>query len=483
MSTPAMLIINALSLLSRIIAHSSSSGHTPPTLSPLFGPLIFGLGPATLPFHHIYLQYLRATNAMEHVLLAFVRWQDAPSNESAGSFGGGPGSASSLGVPTRLKDWIRGYPAMLPEPATRARSQDRLQPRRGARTVRVVSVRRNVRMPLSKCDWERVAPPTLRLTPRYADSFKKRMDLPPNFHPHAGVASSNASIASSATTSSVGDSQADYFGLGKPAIAGEERFRNPTDLKWGEFEAMPTAPIGGTGTTPATKRRFRLPKDIDFETRLASYSDDELNSLNTTNMRSKLSKHERRRSKDDAWVDILVASHSRRATDQDVDMRRRRPGLGPEMASLEVAQVLAGVVRGPPSPPFDGADSSEADIEPMQVPHRSRMNHRGTTPLADDIYEPTIPECEGQHEAYEEERLHETNIRAPVENEVEPPRRSDVTTESVYSSGGGSASPPASPKPKLDVSAPTTTLRLRTTPHNSKSTNSHPTHLNPNAIT
>jgi hypothetical protein len=27
-------------------------------------------------------------------------------------------------------------------------------------------------------DWERVAPPTLKLTPRYADSFKKGMDLP-----------------------------------------------------------------------------------------------------------------------------------------------------------------------------------------------------------------------------------------------------------------------------------------------------------------
>ena len=35
---------------------------------------------------------------------------------------------------------------MLPEPATRVRNQDRLQPRRGARTVRIVSVRRNVRM-------------------------------------------------------------------------------------------------------------------------------------------------------------------------------------------------------------------------------------------------------------------------------------------------------------------------------------------------
>ena len=35
---------------------------------------------------------------------------------------------------------------MLPERATRSRKHDRLQPRHGARTVRVVSVRRNVRM-------------------------------------------------------------------------------------------------------------------------------------------------------------------------------------------------------------------------------------------------------------------------------------------------------------------------------------------------
>ncbi|KAH8988261.1 hypothetical protein EDB86DRAFT_3065602 [Lactarius hatsudake] len=822
------IIINVLSLLARLTAHSSSSGHTPPTLSPLFGPLVFGLGPAALPFHHTYLQYLRATNAMEHVLLSFVRWQDAPSNESSGSFGGGPGSASSLGVPTRLKDWIRGYPAMLPDPATRSRSQDRPQPRRGARTVRVVSVRRNVRMytpDLIKSaaswasrpagvtghspnvfaqsrDWERVAPPTLRLTPRYADSFKKRMDLPPNFHPHTGVASSNASIASSATVSSVGDSPTDYFGLGKPALAGEERFRNLTDLKWGEFEAMgfggldpaekklqfdltesartsraakratltwtdfsssgfsrtdaplsatlqfssplvnsisswpeqqaditrklkktqkslppfgwDTEPVMGTeavieesfvdvfcdlvygggwmdiereevdrecnwtliefkslpiarstvsgGTDPrtsttvflfeefvpleyrqqlsagvqnkrtlasffspgktkqwkqattlngrpyvvghvprglnsrevefegllrgnnsstkiislgrdgpvkrdapavpppsvlltpvanrtrpedissplfvahreaaplrpstpttpagsATKRRFRLPstltpnsrtsgltpsvaEDIEFETRLASYSDDELNSINT-NMR-KLSKHERRRSKDDAWVDILVASHERRATNQDAEIRR--PGRSTItqrcLASQEVAQVLAGV-RGP-SPPFEG--DSEADIEPMKVPHRSKMNNRGTTPL-DDSYEPTIPESEGQTEVDEEELeeeivlqpsqtqqqqqqsrrlgyfdlhperrpahhqnqdediLHELHIRAPVDNVVEPPRRSDVT-ESVYSSSG--STPPASPKltptiPDLRV-ATTTPTPLRPTP-------------------
>lgn len=258
------IIINVLSLLARLTAHSSSSGHTPPTLSPLFGPLVFGLGPAALPFHHTYLQYLRVTHAMEHVILAFVRWQDAPSSESSGSFGGGPGSAASLGVPTRLKDWIRGYPAMLPEPSTRSRKQERLQPRRGARTVRVVSVRRNVRMytpdlvksaaswasrPPSGVthapnafaqsrDWERVAPSTLRLMPRYTDGYKKRMDLPPNFHPHPGVASSNTSISSSTTLSTLGDGPNDYFGVGKPAVAGEERFRSLTDLKWGEFEAM-----------------------------------------------------------------------------------------------------------------------------------------------------------------------------------------------------------------------------------------------------
>ena len=83
---------------------------------------------------------------MEHVLLALVRWQDAPSNESSGSFGGGPGSAASIGVPMRLKDWIWGYPVIPREPDTRSRKPDMLQPRRRARTMRIVSVTRNVRM-------------------------------------------------------------------------------------------------------------------------------------------------------------------------------------------------------------------------------------------------------------------------------------------------------------------------------------------------
>ena len=68
-------------------------------------PSLFGLGPAVLPLHNTYLEYLRATNAMEHVPLAFVRWQDAPSNELSGSFGGGPGSAAQIldsGLPSHV---------------------------------------------------------------------------------------------------------------------------------------------------------------------------------------------------------------------------------------------------------------------------------------------------------------------------------------------------------------------------------------------
>ncbi len=105
---PPSIIINLLSLLAHLTAHSSSSGHTPPTLSHLFGPLLFGLRPAALPFHITYLKYLCATNAMEHVLLSFVHWQDALSNklsssESSSSFSR-PCSTASLGVPTHLKD-------------------------------------------------------------------------------------------------------------------------------------------------------------------------------------------------------------------------------------------------------------------------------------------------------------------------------------------------------------------------------------------
>jgi len=75
--------------------------------------------------------------------------------------------------------------------------------------------------------------------PRYADSFEKHMDLPPNLHSHMGVAtSSNMLIASSTAVSTLEDSLTDYFSLGKPAVTGEERFRRLTEPMWGEFQVM-----------------------------------------------------------------------------------------------------------------------------------------------------------------------------------------------------------------------------------------------------
>lgn len=251
-----------LSLLIRFTAHSASSGHTPPTLSPLFGPLLFGLGPACLSFHHTYIHYLRAVNAMEHIMLAFIRWQDAPKAPGVRSdintniaFG----SATTLGVPTRLKDWIRGYPSMLPYLNIKEK-QDKPQARRGARTMRVVSVRRNVRMyspDLVKTaaswgssprfgqessrglagskEWERITPSALKLQPRYSEGYKKRMDMPPNFHPYTGPISGTSS-ATSSTSSATSGNEKDKLGLG--IREGEDRFRTLTELKWGEFEAM-----------------------------------------------------------------------------------------------------------------------------------------------------------------------------------------------------------------------------------------------------
>lgn len=253
-------LLTLLSLLTRLTAHSAASGHTPPTLSPLFGPLLFGLGPAALAFHHAYTHYLRAVHATEHILLAFIRWQDTPSPSLSPEVN--PGSAAALGVPTRLKDWIRGYPAMLPGLQIDRQKKDQApQARPGARTVRVLSVRRNVRMyssDLVKTSaswaerpklasigdrdpnsllfntkvWTRIAPPQLKLAPRYSDSYKKRMDLPATFHPDMGVTAQS-------TQMDQGNAGAtDAFGLTPDKPQNSERFRNLADMRWGEFETL-----------------------------------------------------------------------------------------------------------------------------------------------------------------------------------------------------------------------------------------------------
>jgi len=163
-----------------------------------------------------------------------------------------------------------------------------------------------------------------------------------------------------------GSSQSPSSGHARPDIS-PPLFIAPRE----ETTPRPSTPViqtdtqaGIQGTATGNKRRFRLPtglprgphprtsgltpsqaEDVEFETRLASYSDDELNSINANSRKG--TKEERRRSKDDVWVDILVASHSRRAGNQDAEIRR--PGgprprnasrQDPGGASQQVAQAF-----------------------------------------------------------------------------------------------------------------------------------------------
>ncbi|QRV95888.1 hypothetical protein RhiJN_23906 [Ceratobasidium sp. AG-Ba] len=233
---PARPIFTSLfTLLSRLVAYSTASGLTPSTLAGYFGPLIFGLVPASsATFSNTLTTFHRTAHATEHLLLAHIRWDDDVQRRKT------PGTG---GLPSRLKDWIRGYPAMLP----RSGEADLERMRRGARTVRVASVRRNVRLyspdlvqsaatwagegDLSgRAEWLRVVPKHSGLQAKYTDSYRKRLDIsvpapdsrgPSSDNGHGGWLSSETSSLTAPTT---GTEDAKYSSL--------------TDMRWGEFEAL-----------------------------------------------------------------------------------------------------------------------------------------------------------------------------------------------------------------------------------------------------
>ncbi|KAG9074718.1 hypothetical protein FS749_013691 [Ceratobasidium sp. UAMH 11750] len=204
-------------------------------LAGYFGPLIFGLVPAaTSTFSTTLTAFHRAAHATEHMLLSHIRWEDDIQRRKT------PGTG---GLPSRLKDWIRGYPAMLPRLGETA--LDRV--RRGARTVRVASVRRNVRLyspdlvqsaagwagegDLSgRAEWLRVVPKHSGLPARYTDAYRKRLDIPVAAPDSRGPSSDNghggwpSSETSSLTAPVTGVEDAKYSSL--------------TDMRWGEFEAL-----------------------------------------------------------------------------------------------------------------------------------------------------------------------------------------------------------------------------------------------------
>ncbi|KAL5512303.1 hypothetical protein ACEPAG_3295 [Sanghuangporus baumii] len=234
------LILTLFSLFSRLLANSTSSGLTPAALASLFGPLLFGL--PTASFHSAYTAYLRSAHATEHLLLSYVRLQVSEASPSAPP-------------PRRLISWVQGYPATL------APIDSFERPRLGARTRRVASVRRNVRLYsedlVRTCaawakgpegaavrnskEWGRIAPEKRdgsRLDPRYSDTYRKKLDLPPGFHPSTSIVlavpSSPLSTPPLSTTSSSASTRSSLF----DDPVEEAKFRSLTDMKWGEFSMI-----------------------------------------------------------------------------------------------------------------------------------------------------------------------------------------------------------------------------------------------------
>lgn len=118
-------------LLTRFASHSHLSGLTPHALSSLFAPLIFDV-PSSAPAMSAHSTFVRAAAATEHLILAFIRSS------------GGATTKGGLGVadlPARLKEWVRGYPAMVASDNDLARAG----PRRGARVIRCERASRQVR--------------------------------------------------------------------------------------------------------------------------------------------------------------------------------------------------------------------------------------------------------------------------------------------------------------------------------------------------
>ena len=217
---------------------------------------------------------------------------------------------------------------------------------RAGNTTRVIRVDQKNNKPLASPLSKSVSSPSPRqFEPISSPLFTTKSDSPA--HQHEPIQVEHVQMPISIQTPTISFSS--------PIETGEEtptkqrpRFRIPGGL-----------PVGGPAST---RRRSGLPPaeydTIDFETRLASYSDDELNG----GLGRPMTKREKRQSRDDAWVDILVSGSSRRLGTQDAVLKARRSD--PDLAKQEVAQVLAAVI-----PPSDD-EQDEIVMEPVDVPTR-----------------------------------------------------------------------------------------------------------------
>lgn len=108
------LLGTLLELFSSVAAYSASNGMTPRKLASLFSPYVFGLADDQ-PFDATYQEWQRGTDALEHILLAFVRCLLFVAR--AGTDARQPQIRDQKGasgqIPTHLEKFIAGYPRVL----------------------------------------------------------------------------------------------------------------------------------------------------------------------------------------------------------------------------------------------------------------------------------------------------------------------------------------------------------------------------------
>jgi hypothetical protein len=241
-----------------LAANATDSGLTPSTLSGLFGPLLFGLGPHSCPFDVAHAAYVRSSGAMEHLLLAYIRYEQHQHDRLKGGF------------PGRLKDWIKGYPGMI----VSDRELDQGLPRRGVKVKRLEKIRRNVRAysrDLSSTGqvwehelrqhggirweaWEAVLPPPVksktpgpRVTeqphqPRLTEKHRRRLFLATNIIPLPVSSSAVAELDRNHIPRSVSNSSRLSHLTDSPSrnslVDKRETYGSLADKSWSEFEGF-----------------------------------------------------------------------------------------------------------------------------------------------------------------------------------------------------------------------------------------------------
>ncbi|PKI83757.1 hypothetical protein MVES_002375 [Malassezia vespertilionis] len=96
----ARLLDMLLDFFAMVAARSSHNGTPPSVIGRIFGVLLFGL-PEDAEFEATYTAYICASNAAEHLILAFMRYHASMASTEAQ-------------LPRRLLKHIRNYPQMLP---------------------------------------------------------------------------------------------------------------------------------------------------------------------------------------------------------------------------------------------------------------------------------------------------------------------------------------------------------------------------------